>query len=101
MSNMDDVGLRAAEAFAGAFGGLAAGTRLKAIDFGEAGNGVAGLTGGLIGAYLLSSTFPGLANIANSGSIGGAAGMIAFAFFCGAGLLALCALSKDLLSTKN
>ena len=98
---MDDVILRAAEAFAGAFGGLVAGTRLKAVDFGKIGDGVAGLIGGLAGAYLLSSTFPGLANAASSGSIGGIAGMIALAFFCGAGLLGLCALSKDLLSTKT
>ena len=99
---MDEVILRATEAVAGALGGLAAGTQLKSLDFGKVGDGVAGLIGGLIGAYLLSSTFPGVASFAGSGSIGGlAAGGAAVAFFCGAVLLGICALSKDLLSTKT
>ena len=98
---MDDVVLRGAEAVAGALGGLAAGTGLKSLDFGKVGDGVAGLIGGLIGAYLLSSTFPGLASFAGSGSIGGLAGGAVVAFFCGAVLLGICALSKDLLSTKT
>ena len=98
---MDEVILRATEAVAGALGGLAAGMGLKSLDFGKIGDGVAGLIGGLIGTYLLSSSFPGLASVASSGSIGGLAGMALVAFFCGAVLLGICALSKDLLSTKT
>jgi hypothetical protein len=98
---MDEVILRATEAVAGALGGLAAGTGLKSLDFGKVGDGVAGLIGGLIGTYLLTSSFPGLAIVASPGSIGGLAGMAVVAFFCGAVLLGICALSKDLLSTKT
>jgi hypothetical protein len=98
---MDEVILRATEAVAGALGGLAAGTGLKSLDFGKVGDGVVGLIGGLIGTYLLSSTFPGLASMAGSGSVGGLAGGAVVAFFSGAVLLGICALSKDLLSTKT
>jgi hypothetical protein len=49
------------------FGGLAAGTRLKSLDLGKIGDGVAGLIGGMIATYLLSSTFPGLAGVASAG----------------------------------
>ena len=97
---MDDVVLRGVEAVAGALGGVAAGTVLKAVDFGKLGDGVAGLIGGLIGAYLLSATFPGLANVATSGSIGGLGGIVVGAF-CGADFLGICALSKGMLSAKS
>jgi hypothetical protein len=79
---MEELFWRSAESAAGAIGGLA--VLLKGGDFGKLGDSVAGLIGGLLGAYLLSATFSGLADAANSGSILGHAGMIVGAFLCGA-----------------
>jgi uncharacterized membrane protein YeaQ/YmgE (transglycosylase-associated protein family) len=98
---MEELFWRGAESVAGAIGGLAAGSLLKGRDFGKLGDTITGLIGGLLGAYLLSATFSGLADAANSGSILGRAGMIIGAFVCGAVLLGICSLAKDMLSPKS